>query len=110
MAIPELDLQRIHRWCRGRVPVELHDELRVEADVAARHVTVVEVRPPWDGQGDWTRFPVARLRYTTATGTWTLYWRDRNLRFHEYRDCRPTTSVQKLLDHVGESGDPIFWG
>ncbi|MGO9079707.1 MAG: DUF3024 domain-containing protein [Streptosporangiaceae bacterium] len=33
---------------------------------------------------EWTQFPVARLRYTKGTGRWSLYWRDRNLRFHIY--------------------------
>ena len=30
----------------------------------------------------WTRFPIARLRYTKAANRWSLYWRDRHLRFH----------------------------
>jgi hypothetical protein len=28
------------------------------------------------------QFPIARLRYTTATKSWTLFWHDRNLSFH----------------------------
>src|SRR5699024_12851106 len=55
-------------WCRERVPEHLWDQVRVEAEIADRHVTIIETRPPWDGQGDWTRFPVARLRYTVKTG------------------------------------------
>lgn len=93
-----------------RVPEHLWDRVRIECDVADRHATIVEVRPPWDGRGDPTRFPIARLRYTKATGTWTLYWRDRNLKFHLYRRIRPTSHVASLLDHVGGSGDPIFFG
>lgn len=27
--------------------------------------------------GEHTRFPVARLRFTKATGLWSIYWRDR---------------------------------
>ena len=27
---------------------------------------------------------LARLRSTTTTGRWSLYWRDRHLRFHAY--------------------------
>jgi hypothetical protein len=34
----------------------------VEADIADRHVDIVEVPPPWDGLGEHTRFPIARLR------------------------------------------------
>jgi len=93
-----------------RVPERLWDRLRVECDVTDRHATIVEVRPPWDGHGDPTRFPIARLRYTMTTGKWTLYWRDRHLRFHVYRWTRPASNVPSLLDHVADSGDPIFWG
>lgn len=110
MAIPETDLHRIQRWARGRVPEHLWNELRVEADVADRHVDIVEVRPPWDGVGDHTRFPIARLRFTKSTGKWSLYWRDRNLKFHLYDQKRPAKSVQGLLDYLDKSGDPIFWG
>lgn len=109
MAIPDIDLQRIRRWCDARVPKHLWAELKVEADVEARHVTIVEVRPPWDGQGEHTRFPIARLRYTQTTGKWSLYWRDRNLKFHAC-DIAPTPTVQKLLDYIIDSADPIFFG
>ena len=59
--IPETDLHRIQRWCRDRVPEHLWSQVKVEADVEPRHVTIVEVRPPWDGSGERTRFPIARL-------------------------------------------------
>jgi hypothetical protein len=44
--------------CRGRVPERVRDEVRVEVDVADRHLTVVECRPPWraDTGAEWTRF------------------------------------------------------
>jgi hypothetical protein len=98
-----------HYSLGGRVR-RLWSELKVEADVEPRHVTIVEVRPPWDGVGEHTRFPVARLRYTATTGQWAIYWRDRHLKFHEYKRKRPTKNVQALLDYIEDSGDPIFWG
>ncbi len=78
--------------------------------MAPSHVTIVEVRPPWNDAGDQTRFPIARLRYTSSTGLWAIYGRDRNLKFHEYDRKRPTKNIQALLDHIADSGDPIFWG
>lgn len=79
-------MARVQRWCRGRVPERVRDEVRVEVDVADRHLTIVECRPSWraDMGAEWTRFPIARLRYVKAKGLWSLYWRDRNLRFHAY--------------------------
>ena len=45
MALPETDLHRIPLWARERVPEQLWDELKVEADVSDRHVDIVEARP-----------------------------------------------------------------
>lgn len=72
-------MARVRRWCRGRVPEQFRDEVRVAGDVADRHLTVVECRPPWreDFGPDWTRFQIARLRYVKVTGLWPLFWRDR---------------------------------
>ena len=110
MRIPERDLLRIGRWCQAQSPDEYRNELRVECDIDARHVTIVEARPPWDGAGDWIRVPIARLRYTASTAQWSLYWADRHSRFHEYTRRRPTRSLQTLLDLLDSSDDPIFWG
>lgn len=109
MALPELDVARIRRWCDARVPEHLWAELKVEADITPRHATIVEVRPAFDAEHKIIRFPVARLYYTKSTGLWSLNWRDRNLKFHKY-DIEPTPTVQKLLDYIGYSGDPIFFG
>jgi hypothetical protein len=108
MALPETDLHRIRLWARERVPEHLWDQVKVEADVSDRHVDIVEVRPPWDGVGEHTRIPIVRLRYTKSTGLWGIFWRDHNLKFHEYKHKRPTKNIQALLDHIGSSGDPIF--
>jgi len=68
----------------GDVEAGARIEPRVDADVAATHVTVVVVRPLWDGRGEPTGFPVARLRWTAVHMHWSLYWCDRNLRLHRY--------------------------
>lgn len=73
MAIPETDLLRISHWCRKRVPEHLWGRVRVSAEIADRHVTIIETKLPRDGQGDWTRFPIARLRCTARNGQRSIY-------------------------------------
>src|SRR5665648_482203 len=70
----------------SRTGLGVRDQVRVECDIAPRHLTVIEARPPWraDVGPECTRQPIARLRYTKATGTWELFWPDRNSRFHRY--------------------------
>ena len=115
MALPETDVARVQRWCATRVPEHARHEVRVECQPALRHLTIVERRAPWQADLDpdrteWTTFPIARLRYTTTERTWTLYWRDRNLRFHHYDRAAATARVDDLLDEVDRDPTSIFWG
>jgi Protein of unknown function (DUF3024) len=109
---PELDIARVHIWCRQRVPEGLHNELRIECDVDAGQVTIYEARPPWqpDLGPEWIRSPVAQLRYTATSRAWTLYWPDRNLRWRQYRDVPAGRPVEELLDEIGRDPTGIFWG
>ena len=90
MALPDFDVARVQRWCAARVPEHARHQVRVECDIAARHLTIVERRAPWreDYGPEWTSFPIARLRYTATTKTWILYWRDRNLTLPPLRPTR----------------------
>jgi hypothetical protein len=47
MALPELDIARVQRWCAARVPEHARHQVRVECQVAPRHLTIVERRAPW---------------------------------------------------------------
>ncbi|MCO1658557.1 DUF3024 domain-containing protein [Pseudonocardia humida] len=110
--LPEPDVARVRSWCEARVPERVRDQIRVECDVAPRHLTVVECRPPWkaDAGAEWTRFPVARMRYTKASRTWSLYWRDRDLRFHHYDRVAPTDDIGELLAELDRDPTAVFWG
>jgi hypothetical protein len=111
VALPELDVARVQKWCADRVPERALHQVRVECEVAARHLTVVERRAPYTGDdSEWTTLPVARLRYTMADRTWQLYWRDRNLRFHTYDRLAPSPHVAELLDELDRDPTCIFWG
>ncbi|HEX2705241.1 MAG TPA: DUF3024 domain-containing protein [Candidatus Lustribacter sp.] len=81
-------------------------------DIAPRHLTVVECRAPWreDYGPQWTRSPIARLRYAKASREWSLYWRDRNERFRTYDLAPPTANVDELLAVLDRDPTRVFWG
>jgi hypothetical protein len=112
IAAPELDVARVRRWCAAKVPEHARHQLRVECQLAPRHQTIVERRAPWreDLGPEWTTLPIARLRYTTADNSWTLYWRDRHLRFHRYGKIAPSNRVEDLLTEIDRDPTGIFWG
>jgi len=112
MGLPDLDVARLQRWCAARVPEHARHQVRVECDLAPGHVTIVERRAPWreDLGPEWTSLPIARLRYTAAAKTWSLYWRDGNLRFHAYDALAPTSRIEDVLTEIDRDPTRIFWG
>jgi len=111
VAVPDLDLARIRAYCDTRVPIRLREEARIEATVRGNSVTIFDCRPPWQPNlTQWSKAPVAQLRYKPATAAWTLYWADRNGRWHVYDDLPPDRPVQTLIDEIDDDPTAIFWG
>jgi hypothetical protein len=110
--IPDGAVERVQQWADARVPEHVRDQIRIELDVTDRTITILECRPPWrpDGGDEWTRFPIARLRYTKVRGEWSLYWRDRNLAFHKSDLLHPSPDPRDLLDEIDSDPTAIFWG
>ena len=112
MAIPETELARVRRWCTGRITAQHYDQLRTEFEQRGNALTILECRPAWrpDLGPGWSRHGVARLRYNASRGLWSLFWRDRNLRFHRYELCPPSAHVADLLAEIDRDPTGIFWG
>lgn len=109
--IPELDLARVRRFCHDRIPEHVRDQIRLEADVRGRSITILECRPPWsDPNAEWTRMRIAQLRYDESAPSWTLYWADRNDRWHRYPDLEPAKNIGVLLDEIDRDPTCIFFG
>jgi hypothetical protein len=94
------------------VPEHARGQVRLECQVAPRHLTIVERRAPWreDFGPEWISVPIARLRYTVADKSWTLSWRDHNLHFHLYDLLPPSNRIDDLLTEIDRDPTCIFWG
>ena len=114
MPVPESDLASAREWVaeQNKKIGEQINAMRVEMDVDAQAITILECRPPWsEGLGtEWTRQEIARLRYAKSTGLWTLYWPDSNSKFHRYEDLDPTPKIERLLAEIDADPTCIFWG
>jgi hypothetical protein len=109
--LPDIDLAKIRRFAEARVPARARHQVRLELEVSGRAVTVVECRAPWTPEvgPQWSRFPIARLRFSATTATWMLYWRDRNLVWHRYQRVDATPFVDPLLAEIEADPTHIFW-
>ena len=110
-AISELDLARVAKYCDAKVPVHMRDELRIEYTVRGNSVTIFDCRAPWhESVGpEWSRLPVAQLRFDPERGQWTLFCSDRNSRWHLYDLIEPG-SIAELLAEIDADPTGIFWG
>lgn len=112
MSPPDLDVARIRKYAETRVPEHARDQIRMEIKIRGNSVTLIQRRIPWreDFGPEWSTYPVAQLRWRSEQKTWRLYWRDRNTRWHIYKDCAPTPGLPRLLDEIDADPTSIFWG
>jgi hypothetical protein len=108
--LPELDIEKLRRSCRRRVPDTVADEVRLEVSVEGKRVSIHECRPRWrGGEGDWTAMPIAQLRYE-GTGSWTLYFGDRYGTWTLYCDLEPRQPIDAIIDELESDPTCVFWG
>ncbi len=109
---PETALATVRRYCAHKVPHEYRHELLVECAARGRSITIYDCRPPWDPQlgGEWSRRPVAQLRFDPADYHWTLFCADRHSRWHNYSLIDPTPRIADLLNEIDADRTGIFWG
>ena len=110
MALPDLDIARVQRWCAARVPEHARHQVRVECQIAPRHLTIVERRSLARGP----RPGMDKLPDRTAA----LHHRGQDLdpllarpqRFHIYDLHAWSNRVEDLLNELDRDPTCIFWG
>jgi len=109
--MPDVAVGKVRRFCEAQNRHDLADKLRNDFDVRGRSITIVECRPPWDGSpGEWTRTPIAQIRYDAETGRYAVYWADRNDRWRRYEEIEPTVDIEVVLREIDEDPICVFWG
>jgi len=86
MALPEIKRAEaehdLRKFCKERIPVEYQDKIRYTYKIRGNDFTLVEERPPWDGRGtEWTKMPIARIRYEPECNGWSVCWQRANGRW-----------------------------
>lgn len=100
----------IGQWCLNRVPPHLKKEIDHDYEIDGQAVTLLEVRPLWQGQpGEITRRPFARFRYVKTTGLWQIYWMRQNGKWHAY-DPDSASSLEEALDIMEADRYGCFFG
>ncbi len=109
---PETALTVVGAFCNRRVPDSLREQIRLECSRRGNSITISELRPPWNSRfgRDWSEQHVAQLRHDSAAGTWTLYCRRSDDRWHAYDLVGPTEDIVPLVREIDSDPTGIFWG
>ena len=114
MAFDELELKRIKQgvglFCRKRTPAHLKDKLRLEDAVKGHDVVIVERRPQWDNESEWTETPVAKLKFIRSANKWRLYWMRADMKWHEYPGLSSRYRLDELVQEVDADLMACFLG
>jgi len=93
-----------------RVPPRVRDKIRLSYQFRGNFVTLYEDRPHFRRPSEWMKIPIAQFRFDPEQRHWTLYYRDRNSRWHDYLDLESNRDFDVLLEEVNEDPTGIFWG
>lgn len=112
MPISEIEKHRAEMALRGYCARLTRPEIRHELEIVFRLEGLVafiaERRPDWSDRSVYRNHDIAKLRFSVATREWSLFWRDRNSKWHRFADCPPSANIADLL-HVVRA-HPIFHG
>lgn len=114
MAFNELDLKRIEQtvgiFCVKHSPAHLKDKLRLDYAVKGHDVVIVERRPRWDNQSEWTESPVAKLKFIRSANKWRLYWMRADMKWHEYPGLSSSNRLEDLVKEIDADPLACFFG
>ena len=102
--------QELTAYCERKIPLHVRDKGRLVHQWHGIRVTLIEQRPWWKDETTWLDSPVAQFRFNYFANDWTLYWRDRNQRWHRYEEHLGSRSITCLLVEVDQDPTGIFWG
>lgn len=115
MTLPPLQHQAaealLGAYCEKRIPEFVRSQLRLEYRIRGDSAELIERRVPWrDPEGEWTSAPMAKFTFDEESNLWTLKWRDRNGRFHEFAPTVKAAKLGDLIEVVDRDETGIFWG
>ncbi len=110
--VSELAVVAVRRFCEQRVRPEIRDKLRYDVETRGKAITIFECRPPWRaGIGpEWTKMKIAQFRFDAESRTWSLYWANRNERWLEYPDAKPSADIGDLIAALDDDVSGAFFG
>ena len=114
MGLSEIQLRHVSQllteFCRARVPAHAKDQVKLGFRSLGQSVVLFESRLAGPSPKDWLDLDVAKFRYVKSTGSWKLFCKFRDERWHAYEPLGEAATFEELLREVDADPTCIFWG
>jgi hypothetical protein len=114
MPLSELTKKQVEKklgsFCKEKARANLNGELHLDFTFRGNTVTLFERHTAFRKPETWVESVIAQFRFNPLTKEWTLYWADRNSKWHLYDKVGPTTNFEALLAKVDKDPAGIFRG
>ena len=112
MPLSEIERRRaevtLREYCARRLNPAIRDKLEIVHRIEGNFAYISERRPEWRNPSVRRDYDVAKFRFSVQTRKWSLYWSDRNLKWHLFEDAEPSADIGTFLPVV--DSHPIFYG
>jgi hypothetical protein len=97
-------------FCQLHSSAVVSDQLRYSFQFESNAVLLQAERPGFMNPDEWSAVPVAKLRYSEARRTWSLYWSDTTGRWHRLSNVPMAPDIRVLLRAIEADASGVFWG
>ena len=95
--------QIMAEYCGRRVPEKLRNDVKPGFRIRGNFVTLVDEERSFMDKSSWVEIPVAQFRFNPMSSYWTLYWPDRNTRWHVFHVVPPSRRLEDLIQVVHDN-------
>ncbi len=115
MALNDIERKRIEKavaaFVEKRRPApHIRPKLDFGFRISGQSVELFEIRPQWDRPEVKRESSFAKATFVRTRGTWRVYWKRANQKWHSYGPAPEVAAIDKFLSAVQEDEYGCFFG
>jgi hypothetical protein len=114
MSFNDIEKQRtkniVGGFCESRIPIHAKNQVQLEYEILGNGVKIFECRPYFNNPSQWTKMPIARMKFDSKSSTWTLYWARTTGHWGKYPDYKPKKKLESLVKQIDNDPLHVFLG